>query len=244
MIRLGGSVIGFAEGGSTSAQKGESLSDAMRVIGDLADVIVIRHPREGAARLAADVSAASVINGGDGSNQHPSQTLLDLFTIREAFPEIDGLHVAIAGDLKYGRTVHSLVLALAHFRVRLFLISSSSLQLPDSLCSALRKKGVKFSFHSQIEEVLSKADLLYMTRIQKERFAGEAVGNYRLKKGHLLLAKPHLKILHPLPRIDEIDREIDETPHALYFRQAAGGLFVRMALLYRLLAPPIDGEER
>lgn len=237
MHRLGGSVIGFSESGSTSSKKGESLTDSIRVIAAYSDILVIRHPLDGSARLAADVSDKPVINAGDGSNQHPTQTLLDLYTIRECQGKIDDLHIVLAGDLKFGRTVHSLALALAHYSVRLYFVAPEQLPIPEGIVNELRKKGVKFSFHHHLEEVIPKADILYMTRIQKERFEnGEPFRNScLLKKHHLEKAKKNLRILHPLPRVDEIEESIDATPYAYYFQQAANGVPVRMALLALLL---------
>ena len=236
MYRLGGAVIGFSEPSLTSAKKGESLSDSIRIISAYADILTIRHPLEGSARLAADISPKPVINAGDGANQHPTQTLLDLFSIRQCQNQIDDLSMAIAGDLKYGRTVHSLCLALLHYRVRLYFISPESLPLPEAIIQELRRRGVKFSFHTTLNEVLPKADILYMTRIQKERMGDMELENTcRLHHSQLHKAKPNLKILHPLPRVDEIDPAIDATPHAYYFEQAENGLYIRMALLALLL---------
>lgn len=238
MHRLGGSVIGFSEAGTTSAKKGESLSDSMRVIGSYADIVVIRHPQEGSARLAAESTDKPVINGGDGANQHPTQTLLDLFTIQECQGKIDDLQIALVGDLKYGRTIHSLSLALAHYPIRLYFVSPESLVLPDAIAHELKKKGVKFSFHEKLEEVIPKVDILYMSRIQKERFPDSQIdftNTCLLKKKHLERAKPNLRILHPLPRVDEIEATIDNTPFAYYFQQTANGVPVRMALLALLL---------
>lgn len=238
MYRLGGEVIGFADSGITSTKKGESLADTMQVIGSYADVVVIRHPLEGSARLAAGVIEKPVINAGDGANQHPTQTLIDLFTIRECQGKIDDLHIVLAGDLKYGRTVHSLTLALAHYPVRLYFVAPENLSLPDAITHELKKKGMKFSFHTSFEEVISKADILYMSRVQKERFPDSGIdfmNTCLLKKRHLEKAKPNLRILHALPRVDEIEESIDATPFAYYFQQAANGVPVRMALLALLL---------
>jgi len=239
MHRLGGSVIGFSEQASTSAQKGESLFDSMRVIGPLADIIVIRHPQIGSAKIAAEAAQPPVINAGDGANQHPTQTLVDLFTIQECQGRIGELHIVLAGDLKYGRTVHSLALALAHYPVRLYFVSPESLPLPKSIADELRKKGIEFSFHASIQEILPKIDILYMTRIQKERFLDSEEKSFinpcTLQKTDLKNVKSNLRILHPLPRLDEIEKSIDATPHAYYFKQAANGLPVRMALLSLLL---------
>jgi len=239
MLRLGGDVIGFSDAQSTSAKKGESLHDAMRVIGQYADAIVLRHPMDGAARCACEATSTPIINAGDGSNQHPTQTLLDLFTIKECQGKLKGLNIAFVGDLKHGRTVHSLAQACALFDIRLFFVSCEDLSLPDDICHSLRKNGVKFSFHQSIEEVLGKVDILYMTRIQKERFNSDAIrcqNNLRLLNPSILSkAKKNLKILHPLPRLDEIDTSIDATPHAYYFEQAENGLYVRQALLSLIL---------
>jgi len=235
MLRLGGSVIGFSESENTSTKKGESLADTMRVIGGYCDLAVIRHPREGSARVAAECCPKPVINAGDGANQHPTQTLLDLFSIRECQGKINDLSIAIAGDLKHSRTVHSLAQALAHYAARLYFVSPEELQLPDGCAGELRKKGVKFSFHETLEEILPKADILYMTRVQKERFQTPVAQIPLLKKGHLAKAKPTLRILAPLPRLEEVDVAIDATPQAYYFQQAQNGLYVRMALLEKFL---------
>ncbi len=234
MIRLEGSVIGFHDQAITSMKKGESLFDSMKVIGSFADLIVIRHPQEGAARLAAEGADVPVINGGDGANQHPTQTLVDLFTIQECQGQIEHLHIALAGDLKYGRAIHSLSLALAHYQSRLYFVSPESLHLPEEISQELKRKGVKFSFHERIEEIVPKVDILYLSRIQKERFAEsteKVVNPCRLLKKHLDKAKPNLKILHPLPRVDEMEMGLETLPSAYFFEQAANGIPVRMALL-------------
>lgn len=238
-LRLGGNVIGFASEEGTSIKKGETLQDTIRVINDYADLIVIRHPKEGAARLAAEVAEKPVINAGDGANQHPTQALLDLFTIQECQQRLNGLSIALVGDLKYGRAIHSFAQACMLFDVRLFLVSPDALTLPESVCDELKKQGVRFSFHQSLEEIISKIDILYMTRIQQERFSA---AEYQLIKYHYILtstmltkAKPNLKILHPLPRVNEIDVEVDKTPYAYYFTQAANGVYVRQALLTLIL---------
>lgn len=236
MHRLGGGVLGFSDASMTSAKKGERLSDSMKMMEHYADVIVIRHPFEGSAQQAADAVCIPVINAGDGSNQHPTQTLLDLFTIHETQKKLEGLHLAMAGDLKHGRTVHSLAQACTHFPMRLYFISPPLLEMPKEICAELRAKGIKFSFHQTIEEVIEKLDILYMTRIQEERFPNrweyEQVKNASLLKNeHLSNVKPNFKILHPLPRVDEIDPEIDKTSYACYFEQAKNGLYIRQALL-------------
>lgn len=239
MLRLGGGVIGFSDSDLTSAKKGESLHDSMKIIGLYADLLVIRHPKEGAAQLASNASNKPIINAGDGANQHPTQTLIDLFTIKEWQGKLKGLNIALVGDLKYGRSVHSLSLACSHFDMRLFFVSPEQLSLPDEISHVLKKQGVKFSFHRTIEEVLSKTDILYMTRIQKERFDpflyDKLKNAYILKEETLKKAKKNLKVLHPLPRVNEIEVAIDNTAHACYFQQAENGLYVRMALLSLIL---------
>ncbi len=240
-LRLGGNNIGFSSDEVLSTKKGETLQDTIRVISEYADLIVIRHPREGAARLAAEVSAKPVINAGDGANQHPTQALVDLFTIQECQKSVDGLSIALVGDLKYGRTIHSFAQVCMLFDVRLYLVSPEELALPESICDALKKQGVRFSFHRSMEEVLPKVDILYLTRIQQERFS-EA--EYQLAKSNYVLTpallsnvktKANLKVLHPLPRVNEIDIGVDKTPYSHYFIQAANGVCVRQALLALLL---------
>jgi aspartate carbamoyltransferase catalytic subunit len=237
MLRLGGNTIGFSDHQSTSTQKGESLRDSMKVISAYADLIVIRHPKEGAARMASETATVPVINAGDGSNQHPTQTLIDLFTIQECQGKLKNINLAFVGDLKHGRTVHSLSLAAALFDMRMFFVSPEALALPEEIAQALKKHGVKFSFHRTIEEVLEKTDVLYMTRIQRERLENTVYNgtDYLLKAAMLEKSKKNLRILHPLPRVNEIDEEIDALPHAYYFQQAANGLYVRMALLSLIL---------
>lgn len=238
-LKLGANVIGFASDESLSTQKGETLSDTMRVISGYADLIVIRHPKEGSARLAAESSAVPVINAGDGANQHPTQTLVDLFSIQECQGSLDGLSIALVGDLKYGRTVHSFAQACKLFNIRLFLVAPEALTLPDAICDTLKREGVRFSFHQTLQEVIHKVDVVYMTRIQKERMPST---EYQASKDQLTLtlamleqAKPNLRILHPLPRVDELEKAIDDTPYAYYFQQAENGVFIRQALLTLIL---------
>lgn len=256
-FRLGGDVIGFASDEALSVRKGETLHDTIRVISEYADLLVIRHPQEGAARFAAEISDKPVINAGDGANQHPTQALVDLFTIQECQRSIaqqpclsyggsittgntsETLSIALVGDLKYGRAIHSFVDMCSLFNFRLFLVAPDKLSLPESLCDCLKKKGIRFSFHETLEEVIPKVDILYLTRIQQERFS-EA--EYQLIKKQFILtesmlatAKPNLKVLHPLPRVNEIEISVDISPHAHYFQQAANGIYVRQALLSLLL---------
>ncbi|EKO3429922.1 aspartate carbamoyltransferase [Vibrio fluvialis] len=242
--RLGGTVIGFDNGGNTSlAKKGESLADSVQVISSYVDAFVMRHPQEGAARLASEFSnGVPVVNGGDGANQHPTQTLLDLFSIYETQGTLDNLNVAFVGDLKYGRTVHSLTQALAKFtNIRFFFIAPEVLAMPDYLCQELEEAGIAFSTHASIEEVVPELDILYMTRVQKERFDESEYAHmksaYILSADTLKTARPNLKVLHPLPRVDEITTDVDKTSHAYYFQQAENGVYAREALLALVLNP-------
>ncbi len=237
MKRLGGNVIGFTDIKNTSVAKGESLMDTVRVISGYTDIIVIRHPSEGASRLASEYSNVPVINAGDGSNQHPTQTLLDLYTIRREIGKIDGIKIAFIGDLKYGRTVHSLCYALSLFRdVEMCFISPDELKIPKEIIDDLKKKNIIFSEKSNID--LEDIDVVYMTRIQKERFPD--LNEYQKVRGIYKLTKEHvdnkdLIIMHPLPRVDEIDREVDNLPQSKYFKQSFYGVPVRMAILKMLL---------
>ncbi len=231
--RMGGNVIGFSSSEHSSLQKGETFSDTIKVISSYVDALILRHPKEGSARLAADLSDVPVINAGDGANQHPTQTLLDLFTMKEIQNKIHELRVALVGDLKYGRTVHSLALALSHYDARLYFIAPEGLTMPEDICNELKKRGTKFSFHKKIEDVLPRLDILYMTRHQVER--GSVGEKLRVTYEMLKKAKPHLKVLHPLPRLDELDPKIDNTPFAAYFKQAENGVLVRQAILQSIL---------
>jgi len=240
MKHLGGEVLSFENMETTSVTKGESLYDTVKMMERYADVIVIRHNLEGAARFTAEATKRPVINAGDGANQHPTQTLLDLFTIQECQKKLNNLTIAMVGDLKYGRTVHSLTQALAHFKSKFYFISPASLKMPEAIKEELRENKIKFSELESFDRILNKVDILYMTRIQKERFADpldyEKVKNaFILKAGDLTKAKPNLKVLHPLPRVNEIDKKVDDTKHAYYFQQAQNGLYLRQALLALLL---------
>jgi len=232
----GGRVIGFADAGVSSTKKGETLSDTIRMVASYASMIVMRHPVDGAARRAAEVSDKPVINGGDGSNQHPTQTLLDLYTMQKEFGKIDGLKIGMLGDLKYGRTVHSLSSALSLFKkIELFLIAPESLKMPQNILEEIEGK-IRFSEAASLEESLPELDVLYATRIQKERFADaveyEKVKNaFVLDKKILEKTKKGFRIMHPLPRINEINTDLDDTEAALYFKQAANGVPVREAIL-------------
>ncbi len=240
MMRLGGSVTGFASGSVSSAAKGETLSDTIRVVENYCDVIVLRSGKEGAARLAADVSSKPVINAGDGTRQHPTQTLLDLYTIKKELGKIDGLKISLVGDLKYGRTVHSLSYALTMFDVELTFVSPTQLGMPEEVIADLEDQGLKVNETHDLGEVVESSDVLYMTRIQKERFPDPTEyermrGAYSLDASVLEGAKESMIILHPLPRVDEIKPDVDATAHARYFQQAFCGLVVRMALLSLVL---------
>ncbi len=239
--RLGGATIGFDSSESTSVVKGETLSDTIRIIESYSDAIVIRHPREGAARMASEISRVPVINAGDGAGHHPTQTLLDLYTMRkECKKPIGDLSVAIVGDLKYGRTVHSLAYALSLYRTRLYLVSPEQLRMPGSIINYLREHGVELLETPRIEDVLKEADVLYMTRIQKERVPApseyiKVAGSYRITPETLGDVKNDMIIMHPLPRVNEIDPGVDSTRHARYFQQAFYGVPIRMAVLSRVL---------
>ncbi|HTX44231.1 MAG TPA: aspartate carbamoyltransferase [Methanocella sp.] len=239
--RLGGATIGFDSFESTSVVKGETLSDTIRIIESYSDAIVIRHPREGAARMASEISRVPVINAGDGAGHHPTQTLLDLFTMRkECKKPIGRLNVAIVGDLKYGRTVHSLAYALSLYKTRLYLVSPDQLRMPGSIINYLREHGVELLETPRIEEALKEADVLYMTRIQKERFPDpseylKVAGSYRITPATLEDVKEDMIIMHPLPRVNEIDPGVDATRHARYFQQAFYGVPIRMAVLSLVL---------
>jgi len=245
--RLGGSCLTIADAGATSIRKGESLYDTIRMLSSYADAIVLRHPNEGAARLAARASDRPVVNAGDGAGQHPTQTLLDLATIRERFGTLAGLKVVLLGDLKYGRTVHSLAYALAEFGSELVLSSPDTLRLPEEHRDDLRHRGAKVTDQPDLDKAVREADVLYVTRIQKERFPDESeyravAGSYRIDAHTLAGAKPQLIVMHPLPRAGEIAPEVDSTPHAAYFRQAFLAVPVRMALLNAILGKPPRGR--
>lgn len=242
--RLGGTVIGFADSANTSlGKKGETLADSIKIISSYADAVVMRHPQEGAARLASEFSRVPVINGGDGSNQHPTQTLLDLFTIHETQGLLDGLTLAFVGDLKYGRTVHSLAQALSLFNCRLYFVSPEALAMPDYICEELDDRGIQYELVANLEEVVPELDILYMTRVQKERFDETEFqhmkARYKLEAEMLTHARPTRKVLHPLPRVDEIALDVDSTPYAYYFQQAENGVYARQALLARVLNPTL-----
>jgi len=240
MKRLGGGVVGFAEPGTTSAVKGENLSDTIRVVESYADTIVLRHPLEGAARLASELSKIPIINAGSGSEEHPTQALLDLLTIRREKKSIDGLSVALVGDLKYGRTVHSLSYALSMYDVDLYLVSPPLLRMRSEAIDDVKKQGVKVTEVERIEKVVENVDVIYITRIQRERIPDAAEyekvrGSYKIDLDLLGNAKSDVIIMHPLPRVDEIDVEVDRISGAVYFKQPWNGVLIRMALLALIL---------
>ena len=242
MLRLGGSCLGFAEPGSSSVAKGECLADTVRTVACYADVIVMRNPKEGAALLASRYSEVPVINAGDGGHHHPTQTLTDLLTIRQLRGKIRNLTVGFCGDLKFGRTVHSLVEALARYQgIKMVFISPKELIIPEYLkTQALEKNKIPYLETDSLDKVMGDLDILYMTRVQKERFFNEE-DYIRLKDSYIIntekmaLAKKDMMILHPLPRVNEIDLEVDSDPRAMYFKQAKNGMYIRMALLSSIL---------
>ena len=240
--RLGASVVGFADSTNTSlGKKGETLADTINIIRNYVDAIVMRHPQDGAARLATEFSfGVPIFNAGDGANQHPSQTILDLFTIQETQGRLNNINIAMVGDLKYGRTVHSLAQALAKFDGnRFYFIAPEALAMPDYILKMLAEKGIEYSQHNSIEEIINEIDILYMTRVQKERLDPSEYASMKsqfiLRAADLDNAKTNLKVLHPLPRIDEITLDVDKTPYAYYFQQAGNGIYARQALLAAVL---------
>ena len=237
--RLGGKVIGFADGANTSAKKGETLADTARIISSYTDAIIQRHPKDGAARVSAEFSKVPVINAGDGTNQHPSQTLLDLVTIYETQGRLNKLKIAMAGDLKYGRTVHSLCQALKRWDCEFSFVSPPSLAMPEYITEELEAAGCRYQILPDLETAVEWADILYMTRVQRERFDEQEFakiqGKFNLNAAMLANARPNLRVLHPLPRVDEIHPDVDATPHAYYFEQATNGVYARMAILSLVL---------
>ena len=241
MLRLGGQVLGFSEASSSSAAKGESVSDTIRVISGYADICAMRHPKEGAPMVAAEKSLIPVINAGDGGHQHPTQTLTDLLTIRSLKNTLSNFTIGLCGDLKFGRTVHSLIHALVRYSgIRFVLISPDELKVPDYIIEELEENNIPYEEVRSLEDVMPKLDFLYMTRVQKERFFNEEdyirlKDFYVLDKAKMALAKPDMLVLHPLPRVNEISVEVDNDPRAAYFKQAQYGVYVRMALILTLL---------
>jgi len=239
MLKLGGSAIGFAEAEIASVRKGENLADTVRTVENYADIIALRHPLEGAAKLAAEFSKVPILNAGSGAEEHPTQAFMDLYTLQKEKGKIDGLKIALVGDLRYGRTVHSLAYALSLYNIELYLISPESLRMRHEVIRAIRNK-ISIIEDTNLEKIIPQIDVLYVTRIQKERFPdlaeyAKVKGIYKIDLKTLKSAKKDLIILHPLPRVDEIAAEVDSTPQARYFQQVWNGIVVRMALLALVL---------
>ena len=246
MLNLGGSVLGFSDAASSSASKGESVADTIRIISCYADICAMRHPKEGAPMVAASVSGIPVINAGDGGHQHPTQTLTDLMTISTLKGRLNQLTIGLCGDLKFGRTVHCLINALVRYdNVRFIFISPDELRVPDYITEMLKEKNIPYEEVTQLEEIMPGLDILYMTRVQKERFFNEEdyvrlKDFYVLDKAKLSLAPSDMLVLHPLPRVNEISVDVDDDPRAVYFKQAQYGVYVRMALILTLLGISVN----
>ena len=244
--RLGARVIGFTDPKATSSSKGETLKDTIIMVSNYADIICMRHYLEGAARYASEVTNTPIVNAGDGSNQHPSQTMLDLYSIYKTQGTLENLNIYMVGDLKYGRTVHSLLMAMRHFNPTFHFIAPDELAMPTVYKRYCDEYGIKYVEHQDFDaDTISDADILYMTRVQKERFADldeyeRVKDRYLLKKDMLCKARPNMKILHPLPRVNEIEYSIDDTPYAYYFQQAQNGLYARQALICDVLGITLD----
>ena len=244
--RLGGRIIGFSDAATTSSSKGETLKDTILMVNNYADIIIMRHHLEGAARYASEISSIPIINAGDGANQHPTQTMLDIYSIFKTQGTLENLTITIVGDLKYGRTVHSLIIGMSHFNPTFIFVAPEELHLPDPYKAFCDEHGIKYSEHTDFDsEVIDKADILYMTRVQRERFTDlmeyEKVKNvYILKNDMLAGAKDNLKILHPLPRVNEIQQDVDDSPKAYYFEQAKNGMFTREAVICDALGIEVE----
>lgn len=238
--RLGGKIIGFTDAANSSVSKGETLNDTIRTVNNYCDLIVMRHPIEGSARFASEIATVPIINAGDGANQHPSQTLLDLYSIRKTQRTLENLNIFMVGDLKYGRTVHSLMMAMSRWNATFNFISPEELRMPDEFKLYLDNLGLKYYEHNDFTDIISKTDIIYMTRVQKERFSDpieyEKVKNvYVLRDSMLKNTKSGMRILHPLPRVNEIHQDVDSNPKAYYFEQALNGVYTRQAILCSLL---------
>ncbi len=238
--RLGGRIIGFSDSSSSSVSKGETLKDTILTVSNYSDLIVMRHPLEGSAKYASEVSPVPIINAGDGAHQHPTQTLLDLYSIRKTQGRLENLKICMVGDLKYGRTVHSLLIALSNFNPIFIFIAPEELKMPDEYKTLLDAKGIEYYEYKDLADNMKDADIVYMTRVQKERFSDpleyEKVKNvYILRNSMLGNTKPNMKILHPLPRVNEINYDVDPNPKAYYFQQALNGVFTRMAIISKIL---------
>lgn len=238
--KLGGRIIGFTDAASSSVKKGESLKDTILTVAQYSDLIVMRHPVEGSARYASEVSHVPVVNAGDGANQHPTQCMLDLYSIRKTQGTLENLNICLVGDLKHGRTVHSLLQAMSHFNPTFHFVSPKALQMPNEYKLFLDEKGIKYFEHEDMNDVIPEADIIYVTRVQKERFSDpmdyEKVKNaYVLRNSMLDNSKPNLKVLHPLPRVNEISEDVDGNEKAYYFTQALNGVFTRQAIITSIL---------
>lgn len=238
--RLGGKILGFADASVSSVSKGETLNDTIRTVSNYCDLIVMRHPIEGSARFASEIAPVPIINAGDGANQHPSQTLLDMYSIRKTQGTLDNLNIFMVGDLKYGRTVHSLMMAMSRWNTTFNFISPEELKMPDEFKLYLENLGLKYYEHTDFTDIISRADIIYMTRVQRERFSDpieyEKVKNvYVLRNSMLKKTKHNMKILHPLPRVNEIHPDVDSNSKAYYFEQALNGVYTRQAILCSLL---------
>lgn len=244
--RLGGRIIGFTDAATTSSSKGETLKDTIVMVNNYADIIIMRHHLEGAARYASEISSVPIINAGDGANQHPTQTMLDIYSIYKTQGTLDNLTITIVGDLKYGRTVHSLIIGMSHFNPTFHFVAPEELRLPETYKNFCDKRGIKYEEHTDFSpEVINQADILYMTRVQRERFTDlmeyEKVKNiYILRKDMIEETKDNLRILHPLPRVNEIQQDVDDSPKAYYFEQAKNGVFTREAVICDALNIQVD----
>ncbi len=238
--RLGGKIVGFSEASATSVSKGESLKDTILTVCSYSDLIIMRHPIEGSARYSSEIASIPVINAGDGSNQHPTQCLLDLYSIRKTQGTLENLNLFLVGDLKYGRTIHSLIMAMAQFNPVFNFISPPFLKIPVEYKMFLEEKGIKYYEHETFTDIISVADIMYVTRVQRERFSDpveyeKVKHSYILKNKYLENTKDNLRILHPLPRVNEIDTDVDDNPKAYYFQQALNGVYTRMAIMSLIL---------
>jgi len=244
--RLGGRIIGFSDAATTSSSKGETLKDTILMVNNYADIIIMRHHLEGAARYASEISSIPVINAGDGANQHPTQTMLDLYSIYKTQGTLENLEITIVGDLKYGRTVHSLIIGMSHFNPTFYFVAPEELRLPETYKNFCDSHGIRYEEHIDFSpEVINKADILYMTRVQRERFTDlmeyEKVKNvYILRKDMIENTKDNFRILHPLPRVNEIQQDVDDSPKAYYFEQAKNGVFTRQAVICDALNINVD----
>ncbi|MEA2042878.1 MAG: aspartate carbamoyltransferase [Bacteroidota bacterium] len=238
--KLSGRIVGFTDSGSSSVSKGESLKDTIRTVANYTDLIIMRHPLEGSAKYAVEVSDVPVINAGDGANQHPTQTMLDLYSIYKTQGTLENLNLFLVGDLKYGRTVHSLLIAMSKFNTNFYFVSHSKLRIPVEYRMFMEENNINYREYNQFPDDLSNADIIYMTRVQKERFSDQieyekTKDNYILEKSMLKHTKDNLKILHPLPRLHEINEDVDDTKQAYYFQQAKNGVYTRQAIIADIL---------